>query len=62
MLFGIFNSLLCMIHIYINIRTNSTNECLKILLGTKLKTCQNNSAYKLPAVQKKKKKRECAAN
>jgi hypothetical protein len=51
-----------MIRFFSDKRTNSTNECLEIFLGTKLKICPKNPFYKLPAMKKKRKKnRECAA-
>jgi hypothetical protein len=45
-----------MIRFFSDKRTNSTNECLEIFLGTKLKICPKNPFYKLPAMKKKGKK------
>jgi hypothetical protein len=45
-----------MIRFFSDKRTNSTNECLEIFLGTKLKIFPKNPFYKLPAMKKKGKK------
>jgi hypothetical protein len=47
---------------FLDKRTNSTNECLEISLGTKLKTFPKQPSLKASNNEKKREKKECVAS